>query len=548
MKIALAQINTTVGDFEGNSRLILAALEAAEAASARLLVLPELALCGYPPLDLLTRPAFISATEAALAELAARTRGTYMLVGFAERVEAETGLGLYNAAALLGEGRVLAVRRKSLLPTYDVFDEARYFDAYRGDYAPIEIDGLKLGVTICEDIWNDRVFWPKRRYDCDPVEALAAAGAQAIINLSASPYHMGKPALRQEMLAAAARRHGLPVVYCNLVGGNDELIFEGGSMVLDAAGQVIARARRFDAAQIYADLFDEGAASAPLVPCEERIDDTREALLLGLRDYCRKCGFSRVVLGLSGGIDSAVVAALAVEALGAEAVVGVGMPSHYSSEGSVTDARALAENLGIEFHVLPIADAYQAVAGTLAPLFAGTEEGVAEENIQARLRGMLLMAHTNKFGGLLLTTGNKSELAVGYCTLYGDMSGGLAVISDLPKGLVYKLAHHLNRHREVIPVSTLTKPPSAELRPDQLDADSLPDYDVLDDLLVRYVEHSQPRAEIIAAGYAPALVDDIIRKVDRNEYKRRQAAPGLRVTAKAFGIGRRIPIAQRFSG
>ncbi len=545
MKLAIAQINTTVGDFEGNLELILKAMAQAENQGAELLLLPELALCGYPPLDLLERKAFREANRIYLERLIKHSADSNLkvLLGFAEAHEGE-GQGLYNSAALLGGGHLLAIRRKSLLPTYDVFDEGRYFDP-APENSPVELNGISLGITLCEDIWNDRDFWPSRRYPCDPVESLVKAGAQVILNLSASPYHIGKPHLRREMIQAQAQRHGVPLAYCNLVGGNDELIFEGGSMLVDAQGRIVCSGARFQEELILSDLFAQAELS-PEFPSE--MEDIERALLLGLRDYCRKCGFSKVVLGLSGGIDSALVAALAVKALGAENVVGIGMPSRYSSEGSVIDAQALAENLGMEFHVVPIEGPFAASLQVLQPLFEGTGSGVTEENIQARLRGMILMAYSNKFGGLLLTTGNKSELAVGYCTLYGDMSGGLALISDLPKMQVYALSHFFNRARILIPESTLSKPPSAELAPDQLDEDSLPPYPILDDLLARYVEQGETRAEIIAAGHDPQQVEEVLRRVDRNEYKRRQAAPGLKVSSKAFGMGRRIPIAQHFSG
>ncbi len=548
MRIALAQINTTIGDFEGNANLVLKAMERARSEGARLLVCPELTLCGYPARDLLERRSFQEAGTRALQALArAVPDDIFVLVGFVETHGGE-GAGLYNAAALLGGGSILEVRRKVLLPTYDVFDEARHFDPWPEPTAPVLIDGIPIGVTICEDIWNDREFWVLRRYSRDPVRELAASGARAIVNLSASPYCEGKPDFRREMIAAHASRHGIPVAFCNLVGGNDELIFEGGSLLIDGRGGTVSGSRRFQEDFLVGDLFGKSSAEGPAGPLVgvEEIDDIAEALTLGLKDYMRKCDFERAVVGLSGGIDSAVTAALAVRALGAGKVTGLAMPSRYSSEGSVTDARAVAENLKIAFHVVPIEDSYAAVLGTMAPLFEDTEFGVAEENIQARLRGLILMAHSNKFGGLLLTTGNKSELAVGYCTLYGDMNGGLALISDLPKTRVYELARYLNRDEKLIPESTLTKPPSAELRPDQRDQDSLPPYEILDDILNRYVEKGETLKEIVASGHDAATAHRVAQMVDRSEYKRRQAPPGLRVTSKAFGSGRRFPIAQRF--
>ena len=547
MKIALAQLNTTIGDFDGNLSQIRDAMARADADGADLLVCPELSVCGYPPQDLLERSDFCRDAMAATEALAIETDGRRLqvLVGLPlRRALAQSGVGLYNGAALLAGGTIRQTFQKTLLPTYDVFDEARYFDVPSTDVIePVEIAGIRVGVTICEDIWNDASFWPRRRYHRDPVEQLVRKGARAIINLSASPYHVSKTGLRVDMLASLCRHHGVPLAYCNLAGANDELIFEGGSMVLDARGRIISAARRFETDYLSAPLL---AAGDEICHDIDDIDDIGRALVLGVRDYCGKCGFSDVVVGLSGGIDSAVTAAIAVRALGADHVVGIGMPSRYSSEGSVVDARALAKNLGIRFEVVPIEAMFAGALSGLSELFTGTEPDVAEENIQARLRGMVLMAYSNKFGALLLTTGNKSELAVGYCTLYGDMNGGLAVISDLPKNRVYALGRHFNRDGEVIPESTLTKPPSAELRPDQTDQDSLPPYDVLDDILEWYVERGADVATIVGRGHDESTVRDVVRLVDRNEYKRRQAAIGLRVTSKAFGVGRRRPLAQRF--
>lgn len=558
MRIALGQVDTTLGDFDGNARRIEDRLREAEALGADLLVVPELAICGYPPLDLLERPAFLKRSKETLERLRRRTARTALLVGAPVPNPRKTGKPLFNAAVLLRGGRVVATVRKGLLPTYDVFDEGRWFEAGTSPCL-VRLAGEKVGLTICEDLWNDKDFWKARRlYRDDPGEALLARGATVLVNLSASPFSEGKLRLRTRMLARLARDGRVPVVYVNLVGGNDELVFDGGSMVLDASGRVRARAALFAEDLLVVDVVrGSGGTHAVRVVSRERpeepgddeaLEALRRALVLGIRDYAAKCGFSTAVLGLSGGIDSALVATLAVEALGANAVRGIALPSGYSSEGSLTDARALAENLGIRLDVVPIEPLFGTAKTTLAPLFAGLPEGVAEENVQSRLRGLLLMAVSNKLGPLVLTTGNKSELAVGYCTLYGDMCGGLAPISDVPKTRVWALARHLNARagRAVIPESTLTKPPSAELRPDQTDQDSLPPYPVLDAVLTALVERNLPASAAARATGAPeSLVRDVARMLDRAEYKRQQAAPGLKVSAKAFGSGRRIPIAQK---
>jgi NAD+ synthase (glutamine-hydrolysing) len=542
MRIALAQINTTVGDFAGNETKIQAAYRRAEAQGAELLVLPELATTGYPPRDLLLRPEFIQANEESLRRIAGATGATGLLLGFVGRSPGRPGREIANAAALCHQGRVVATRAKTLLPTYDVFDEDRYFEPSTAN-APIEFNGVRLGVTICEDIWNDGDFWRERRYRRDPAAELAAAGASVLVNLSASPWHLGKDLTRLEMLRSLARKTRLPVVYCNLVGGNDELVFDGGSLVLNSEGQPLARGAAFAEDHLLVDLTAAPAvAPAPSVP-ESMLHD---ALVLGLRDYLRKCDFRSVVLGLSGGIDSAVCACLAVAALGPDHVHGVSLPSPYSSPGSLEDARALATALRIRNDVIPIGPAFEQLKEQLRDVFAGRPEDVTEENLQARLRGVLLMALSNKNGSLLLTTGNKSEVAVGYCTLYGDMCGGLAVISDVPKTMVYSLARWINRHAIVIPESTLAKPPSAELRPGQTDQDSLPPYEVLDAILDAYVVEGRTADEILRLGIPGQTVRQVLRLIDRSEYKRRQAAPGLKVTSKAFGMGRRVPIAQRF--
>ncbi len=543
MRIALAQINTTVGDVAGNEARIADAYRRGVEAGVDLVVTPELGLVGYPPRDLVLRPAFVRANREALDRLAARTGAVGLLVGFVDTRAGGPGRDLHNAAALLQHGRVVAIRHKTLLPTYDVFDEDRYFEPAAAN-DPVEFNGRRLGITICEDVWNDADVWPVRRYRPDPARDLAAAGAEILVNLSASPWHLGKDGTRHGLLGRLAARTGRPVVYCNLVGGNDELVFDGQSVAVDAAGRFFARGKAFGEDFVVVDVDAPSADPLPAPPCED--DLLHRALVLGTRDYLHKCGFRSVVLGLSGGIDSAVVACLAVDALGAEHVRGVALPSPYSSEGSVADARSLAEALGIRFDVVPIHGPFDAVRAQLSGVFAGLAEDVTEENIQARLRGVALMAMSNKFGSLLLTTGNKSELAVGYCTLYGDMCGGLAAISDVPKTLVYRLARWLNRTGERIPESTITKPPSAELRPNQTDQDSLPPYEVLDAILDAYVVGHRTPAEIVAMGLPEADVRRVVRLIDGAEYKRRQAAPGIKVTSRAFGMGRRVPIAQRW--
>jgi len=542
MKVALAQLNPTVGDFAGNAARIREAYRRGAAAGVDLVVCPELCVAGYPPRDLLLNKSFVSQSLATLAQLAAATERTALLVGFVGQNPVRPGREVTNAAALLQHGRIVATRTKTLLPTYDVFDEDRYFEPAQ-DNRPVAFAGGLLGLTICEDIWNDEDFWPERRYRANPPAELAAAGAQILFNLSASPWHLGKTRTRFAMLRSLAQKLGRPVVFCNQVGGNDELVFDGGSLVFDGTGQLVAQAKRFEEDFVVVDL--EGAPAVhPLEPGDE--EQLYQALVLGLRDYFQKCGFQSAVLGLSGGIDSALTACLAVAALGKDNVHGLSLPSRFSSPGSLADARALAQNLGIRYDVLPIEPVFAACQAQLRPLFAGRPEDVTEENLQARIRGTLLMALSNKFGSLLLTTGNKSELAVGYCTLYGDMNGGLAVISDVPKTMVYRLAHWINREREIIPAACLTKAPSAELRPNQTDQDSLPPYEVLDAILEAYVVQSKSPAEIVADGFDPATVRRVVQLIQGSEYKRRQAAPGLKVTTKAFGMGRRVPVAQRF--
>jgi len=545
VKIALLQINPTVGDIAGNARLIAASVAQARAAGADLAVTPELALVGYLPRDLLLSGDFVSRSWMHLQELALELAdGPPTLVGLPEQNPSDEGRPLFNSAALLRGGRVEQRFRKALLPTYDVFDEDRYFEPFHGAQI-LDLGGTRFGISICEDIWNDRDFWKRRRYHHDPVEELVRAGATAIVNLSASPFTAGKHHRREEMLSSMARKHGVPLVYVNQFGGNDDLVFDGRSCGFNAAGAPIARGASFDADVVICDLSSDATiGAAPDLGSESEV---WRALVLGTRDYARKCGFARVVLGLSGGIDSALTAAIAAEALGAANVLGVLMPSPFSSRGSIDDALALAANLGIDTLTLPIEPAMLAIEGTLRDAFAGTARDVTEENIQARIRGNLLMALSNKRGALLLTTGNKSELAVGYCTLYGDMSGGLGVIADVPKTMVYRVSRWFNERegRAVIPEPVLTKPPSAELRPDQTDQDSLPPYDLLDDILQRHIERHEPAAAIIAAGFDAATVRRVLRLVRGAEFKRKQAAPGLKVTDRAFGTGWRMPIAAR---
>ena len=542
MKVALAQINTTVGDLPGNERKILVAYERASAAGVDVLLTPELAVTGYPPRDLLLKPDFVAENLAVLDRLAAATRETALLVGFVGRNEVRPGRGVTNSLAWLQHGKVQATRTKSLLPTYDVFDEDRYFEPAKANQS-WQAGGRKLGLTICEDIWNDEDFWPDRRYQYNPIRPLIEEGVAALFNISASPWNIGKNKTRLEMLSSVARKARCPVFYCNLVGGNDELIFDGASLVLDKEGRLIAHGAWFQEDFLIVDTEAAAPMTLPNVAVEEEV---YRALVLGLRDYFDKCGFCSAVLGLSGGIDSALVACVAADALGPENVRGVSLPSQFSSGGSLDDARQLAANLGILYEVIPIQPMFVAAKEQLKGVFGSLPEDTTEENLQARLRGVVLMGLSNKFGSLVLTTGNKSELAVGYCTLYGDMCGGLAVISDVPKTMVYRLANWVNREREIIPLASITKAPSAELRPNQTDQDTLPPYEVLDAILDQYIVQGLSRRQIIELGYDEATVGRIIRLINCNEYKRRQAAPGLKVTSKAFGVGRRMPIAQRY--
>jgi NAD+ synthase (glutamine-hydrolysing) len=546
MKIALAQFNPTVGDFDGNSAKILALAEEAKGLGADLAVFSELCICGYLPLDLLERSAFIQRNLDTLEHVAAQI-SLPAIVGYAGRVNPDhhrAGKSIANKAALICEGRIVFEQSKMLLPTYDVFDESRYFQPGDRQYV-YGLDKEQIGITICEDVWNDKTFWSSPMYARDPVTELVSQGSSVLINISASPFTIVKRHLRLGMLRSTALHHHRPVVYVNQVGGNDSLIFDGASVAFTADGKIAAQAKAFEEDLV---LFDTvtGQGDIHEQPSDE-IAYAYKALVLGTRDYVRKCNFSKTIVGLSGGVDSAVVAAIAVNALGASNVLGVSMPGPYSSEGSKADACALARNLGIEFLTIPITAVFDSYNQTLAPAFSGRAADATEENIQARIRGNYLMALSNKFGSMVLSTGNKSENAVGYCTLYGDMAGGLAVISDVPKLMVYNLARYINRERELIPLSTLEKPPSAELRPNQKDTDSLPPYEILDRILKAYIEEVKSPEEIAQeTGFELKLVRNIGALVDRNEYKRKQAAPGLKITSRAFGFGRPFPIAQRF--
>lgn len=546
MVIGLLQLNATIGDFSANRSRLLAAYREAVARGAEFVIAPELFLCGYPPRDLLLREDFIEANLAALADTAKETGKIPLCVGFVEKNSERPGRPLKNSAAVLQNGKIVWRTAKSLLPTYDVFDEDRYFEPAK-TVEPFLHHGRKLGITICEDIWNDQDFWPDRLYRRDPVQELIAQGAEIILNLSASPWSDGKERTRCEMLRRVARDEKIPLAQVNTVGANDELIFDGHSVALDAQGEIIALGKGFAEEVLVVDLGQSGkrkTESEKQFPCREEL--LFRALSLGIHDYVHKCGFKSVLLGLSGGIDSALIAAIAADALGAENVWGVAMPARYSSQGSLTDAEKLARNLGLRYEVLPIEPVFNAVEAQLQKVFTGTQPNEAEENVQSRLRGLTLMALSNKFGGLVLTTGNKSEMAVGYCTLYGDMNGALAPIADVLKTDVYKIARWVNREREIIPSDSITKPPSAELRPGQKDQDSLPPYDVLDAILEMYVVRNLSKMEIVARGFDATVVNDVVNKITFSEYKRRQAAPGLKVSARAFGMGRRIPVAQRF--
>jgi NAD+ synthase/NAD+ synthase (glutamine-hydrolysing) len=541
--LALGQINTTVGDFSGNVAKIIDYSKRAREAGAHLILFHELSICGYPPRDLVEKPVFLERNQTALEEVAAATRGIAVVCGFASPAHAHTGKRVMNSAALLRDGKIAFVQSKRLLPTYDVFDESRNF-APAKQQELTEFCGSKVALTICEDAWNDKNFWNRQLYGVDPVAELLGSGGQVLLNISSSPFHIGKREFRYDMLATIATHYRVPVAMVNQVGGNDSLVFDGSSLVVGPDGIVLAQAKSFEEDLILFDSVSEkGDVHERSVGAEA---SAYSALVLGTRDYVRKCGFKQAIVGLSGGIDSALTAAIAAEALGPENVIGVGMPSQYSSRGSIDDARQLAANLGIRFEIVPIADIFACFKLGLSGIFAGLPENETEENMQARLRGNILMAISNKFGALVLSTGNKSELGVGYCTLYGDMAGGLAVISDVPKTMVYRICSYVNSVRPVIPKSTMTKPPSAELRPNQFDSDSLPPYDILDQILEDYVEDLKSAEQIAETRKLDLeLVRRVIKMIERSEYKRQQAAPGIKITEKAFGVGRRFPIAAR---
>jgi NAD+ synthase/NAD+ synthase (glutamine-hydrolysing) len=543
VKIALGQINPTVGDFSGNAAKIIKFSRRAQASGAALVLFPELSVCGYPPRDLVERSSFVARNQETVEHIAAETHGISVICGLVTPAESETGKSVMNSAALLQDGRVAFLQSKMLLPTYDVFDEMRNFAPAKSQ-SLFSFCGNRVALTICEDAWNDKLFWPKRLYTVDPIETLVKAGGNIVLNISASPFWIGKREVRRDMLAAIARHHKVPVAMVNQVGGNDSLIFDGSSIVLNAEGKIIAQGSSFEEDLIF---FDSNALVGELHTQMEGEDaSVYAALVLGTRDYMGKCGFQKAIVGLSGGIDSALTAVIAADAVGPENVIGVGMPGPYSSPGSIEDARTLAKNLGIRFELISIDGVFEAYRQALKEVFAGQKEDTTEENLQSRARGTLLMALSNKFGAIVLSTGNKSELGVGYCTLYGDMVGGLAVISDVPKTLVYRLSHYVNSRRPVIPQATLEKPPSAELRPDQKDSDSLPPYEILDAVLEDYVEEAHSVERIAADhGFDIEVVRRVVRMVDRAEYKRQQAAQGIKISPKAFGFGRRFPIAAK---
>ena len=543
MKIALGQINPTVGDFAGNAAKIVEFSRRAQAHGAGLILFPELSVCGYPPRDLVERSSFVAHNRESVERIAAETAGIAVICGLVTPADSETGKTVMNSAALLMDGKVAFIQSKMLLPTYDVFDEMRNFAPAKSQQL-FPFCGNRMALTICEDAWNDKQFWSRRLYTVDPVEALIQAGGNFVLNISASPFWIGKRELRRDMLASIARQHKVPVVLVNQVGGNDSLVFDGSSLVLNREGNVIAQGKSFEEDIVFFDSQTLTGEMHEQIPGDEA--SAYSALVLGTRDYMHKCGFQKAIIGLSGGIDSALTAVIAAEAVGPENVIGVGMPGPYSSSGSIDDARSLAKNLGIRFELISINPAYEAYREMLKEVFSGQREDVTEENLQSRARGMLLMALSNKFGAIVLSTGNKSELGVGYCTLYGDMAGGLAVISDVPKTLVYRLSEYVNSRRPVIPQDTLEKPPSAELRANQKDSDSLPPYEVLDAVLEDYVEDSHSIEQIASDRKIDVdTVRRVVRMIDRTEYKRQQAAPGIKISPKAFGYGRRFPIAAK---
>jgi NAD+ synthase (glutamine-hydrolysing) len=545
MKVFLAQINTTVGAIEENAAKVREWIARARREGADLVVFPELTLTGYPPKDLLEFPWFAEKSHAAIEKLAGTTDGIAAVVGFVSPREEAEGKGLHNSAALLANGRLVSIHHKTLLPTYDVFDEGRYFDP-ASQVQAIRLADCRIGVSICEDCWNDRLYWQRRIYPVDPIEQLGRQGMDVLINISASPFAMGKRKIKEEMFAQIAERYRAPLIHVNLVGGNDSLVFDGWSNVFDADGKIVAQLADFREDGALVTLPSPAGPMRPVAASDE--EQVYEALVLGVRDYLAKCGFQRAVVGLSGGIDSALTAALAAAALGPTNVLGVSMPSRFSSQGSLDDARRLAENLSIQYRVVPIEPIHFACLENLPELSSDGSADLAAENLQARIRGMILMAISNKHGHLVLSTGNKSELATGYCTLYGDMVGGLGVLADVPKTLVYRVARFINERagRDLIPRPSLEKAPSAELRPNQKDTDSLPPYEILDPIMAAYIEDRLDVEAIVARGFDRATVESVVRRINQNEYKRMQAAPGIKVTSKAFGYGRRMPIAARY--
>jgi NAD+ synthase (glutamine-hydrolysing) len=543
MKIALAQINPTIGDFGLNTEKILASAEKARRQPCDLVVFSELAISGYPPRDLLEKKGFVEDNLVYLRKLVQSVKGIGVICGFVDKNPSRAGNPLYNSAALFDNGKILHQAHKRLLPTYDVFDERRYFEPGR-EYSSFPYKDCRIGLTICEDIWNDREFFPRQLYSIDPVEMVVKEGANLLINIAASPYYAGKREFKREMFSDIAKKYGVPLLYVNQVGGNDSVLFDGISLAFDSKGKIVARARDFEEDMV---IFDTNTQEGEIHPISQSdTESILSALIMGTGDYVWKCGFSRAIVGLSGGIDSALTACIAARALGKESVVAIFMPSQYTHEENFEDSKQLAVNLGIRLFQVPIEGMLKHFLEELSPLLNDVTTEVTGQNIQARIRQIILMALSNKFGYLLLSTGNKSEVAVGYCTLYGDMSGGLAVISDVPKTMVYKIARLINKENEVIPKRILQKAPSAELKPNQLDKDDLPPYEILDGILKAYIEDNKAAEEIIGMGFEPSVVKDIIRRVDRNEYKRQQSPPGLKVTTKSFGYGRRFPIAQRY--
>lgn len=545
MKIALVQINPVIGQFNENARRIALSIETAKTKNCRLVIFPELAICGYPPQDLLEHSSFLTSHEQTLQTLIKNCRSIGVLCGAISRHTGGTGKPLHNSALLFEDGKLLFSAHKRLLPTYDVFDESRYFEPGQ-ESSVFDFHGLRLGISICEDIFNDEDSFPHPLYQANPVADLARQNADLFINIAASPYTMGKQQTRHDIFSGLCRKYKVPLLYVNQVGGQDSVLFDGASLVLDQQGRICSKAGSFQEDMLVIDTDEIHTCSCSQNKATNETELVFQALAMGCRDYIKKCGFSKALLGLSGGIDSALTCAVACEAIGRDNVMGVALPSPYTSDQSIEDARTLAANLGIRFEIVPISHTFSSFRQALSPLFKGLAEDVTEQNIQARVRGTLLMAMANKFNALLLSTGNKSEMAVGYCTLYGDMCGALSVLSDVPKQLVYQLSRYCNRDKEIIPLSSIEKPPSAELAPNQKDQDDLPAYEILDPILKAYLEDHLPVNEIVSMGFERQMVEDIVRRIKRNEYKRQQAAMGLKVTSKAFGFGRRYPIAQNF--